>query len=69
MHTPHCPFRGYEDSDVFRVEFYSRKRPAKDVVLTKDAKANLVAGIPEEIAKHRKLPKSERLTKRRISHS
>jgi len=30
MHSIHCPFRGQEDMDVFRGEFYSRKRPAEE---------------------------------------
>ena len=32
MHSVHCPFRGQEDMDVFRADFYSRKRPAGEFV-------------------------------------
>jgi hypothetical protein len=49
-HDLHCPFRDSEDLDVFRTDFYSRKRPFKDF-------ASTVLTKPE--VPKRKPPKSE----------
>ena len=66
MHTRHCPFRGYEDTDVFRHEFYTRKRSAKDFLLPKRTETQLVA---ERVPVPRKPPKSVRPAARTVTHS